>query len=139
MDTLTKKTRSEHGVARFRATVSLDADEVDIIVWALEAYLAKSYGQPLDGFTRRLHDDFVRVYRTTDSQEPGIKPQGVYDQSDVDRVAQGFRSAGYILDDPRGVEVFRGSLDEVMAYVHQNHPFSWHNALAYQGYRLRAI
>lgn len=55
------------------------------------------------------------------------------------RVADRFHQAGYILRDLRGTEVYRGTLDECMAHIHQNHPFSWHHAIAYEGYRLEAI
>jgi len=66
MDILTKKTLALGGPRRFEITARLDADEVDLILWALEAYIAKSYGQPLDGLAKRLHGDLFEAYSHDD-------------------------------------------------------------------------
>lgn len=72
------------------------------------------------------------------TQEPDLKPQAVFDDTPEAIVARGLNQAGYILEDRHGVEVERGTLDEVMAYLHRNHPYSWTFAGAL-GYTLRAI
>lgn len=137
MDVLHKTTKAETGVARFRVTLSLDADELDLLRWALDGYLSKCpRGTTYERFAKDLAADLMKVYKTKD------RPLGIIcesDQSDpVARVAEGFRSAGYILTQ-NGGEVLRGTLDECRAYLHQNTPFTVDFNLRERGYGLRAI
>lgn len=121
-------------------TIKVTKHDLDFLVWAVEAYVARAGGAAYDPYpmTSKSVLRTLKDARRPKANEPDLKPQGI-DMTPEAKVARGLNSAGYILEDIGGTEVFRGSMDEIMAHIHQNHPFSWHNALAYQGYRLRAI
>lgn len=113
-------------------TITVSKDDLDLLIWAVEAYVAKAEGAKYNPYPQapRVLRDLKRAEGAVDQTVSARRPE--------EQVAQGLNRAGYILEDRHGVEVERGTLDECIAYLHRNHPFAWEFAGSL-GYTLKAI
>lgn len=60
------RVREAGEITRMEVEFKMDKDELDLIVWAMEAFVAKSGGQPIHRFALGVVDDLKSAYKTVE-------------------------------------------------------------------------